>query len=92
MKLTNITTQEVLMEFNQHDQPIFHDTSLGRELFDFGISIPPEARTNGFLSKTVVFPAQNESDVTALKLFKKAFVEIYYSPNLMKRCNLEWRS
>ena len=90
MKLTNIQTSEVLVEFDKNDQPLFHDESLARELFSFGIQIPPESRGTKFNNKTIIYPATSKDDHKTAMLFKKALIEIYYNPLLLKRLSLEW--
>ena len=90
MKLINKTTHQVILEFKENDQPIFYDANIGRELFDFGIQIPPELRGPEFNNTTTIRPSQNEKDIAAMQLFKKALIEIHYNPTIMNLCNLEW--
>ena len=92
MRLTNSKTEEVVLEFNDNNLPIFHDKSIGRELFSFGIEIPPDLQGASFNNKTIVFPSLNKNDEVALKLFKKALIEVYFNPELLDIYNLEWRN
>ena len=80
MKLINIETQDVVVEF-KGEETIIYDSFMKAELKRYGIIIPVSYRSF-FQVKSMILLGQ--------KSFQKAFKEIY-CPRILNKEKYEWR-
>ncbi len=81
MRLVNISPRSIIVEFNQELFPTFHNETLARMLYEFGIEIKGDVQKKHNYTSPI-YPPQEPNDIKANEAFFTAFKEVYAPKNL----------